>query len=270
MFRFAILAALAGFSIPAQGAFQDGTTGPVALGMGGASCALMQSPWGTLANPSLLSSAGPFHLAAMISPHRFGLSELATGRMLAIVPTAWGTFAGSVSHEGFGLYREIVAGLSGGWQMASGFHAGVSVRYFHLAIAGYGMGHAVGIQVGFLLVLNRVASFGFSAGNINAPVLGRSEERLPQTYRTGVSVSLADGFEVAVDLAKDVLHPLQVQSGFQYRLLNELIFRAGTGLEPSSFGAGLGLRWSDIAFDYAFNLHPVLGLTHFITAGIEL
>jgi hypothetical protein len=270
MIRWIIIACLVLLSNSANAAFDDNGSGAVASGMGGASSAVAQSPWGVLSNPSLLTSIGNLYVTACVVPHRYGLTELAVGRMLLVVPSAWGTFGVSGAVEGFELYRETQIALSGAWQVGSGFQAGASVRYYHLAIAGYGTGMTVGIQLGFLLALGDLARVGFSAGNINAPGIGRLSERLPQSYRSGIALRPLRGFEIAVDLFKDILYPLQVQAGFQYELVQELMVRAGTSVEPSTFSVGLGFHLSTAVFDYALMQHPVLGISHSISVGVEL
>jgi hypothetical protein len=270
MFRLITVMILTGLFSRAEGAFEEGVPGSVARGMGGAFVAVTASSWGVVGNPSLLSPLEAFQVSVSFSPHRFGLAELATQAVMAALPTPWGTFGIAASHTGFRLYRELGADIMGGWRVAKGLYAGVSLRYYHLAIAGYGNGHALGFRTGLLIILSPATNLGFSAGNINAPVIGEADERLPQTLRVGIAVKPVPDLELAVDLAKDIIHPLQFQAGVQYRLIPELIVRAGTGVEPSFFGAGMGLRWSGVIFDYAFTRHPVLGISHFVAAGIEV
>jgi len=261
---------LVGLFHQAPGAFQEGMLGPMVVGMGGSSVAVSGSDWGTITNPSLLSEIGHGSLSIAFSPHRFGLTELATGAMLHVHSTPWGTFGAMISSTGFNLYREIVVGLGGGWRIAEGFHAGLSVRYFHLAIEGHGTDQTVGIQVAFLVNLDPKLNLGFSAGNVNSPVIGEAKERIPQVYRTGISYKPITDVEVALDIVKDVLHPLELRAGFQYRPLTVLVLRGGTGVEPSQFSGGIGLELSSLGFDYAFTHHSVLGITHQLALNVDL
>jgi len=254
----------------AHGAFQEGMLGPMVVGMGGVSVAVSGSCWGTATNPSLLSEQRIMNLSISFSPHRFGLTELATGGLLLVHPTPWGTFGAVISHTGFNLYREMVVGIGGGWRIGSGIHAGLSIRYFHLAIEGHGKDQTIGVQAGLLVNLNPKLNIGFSAGNLNSPVIGERRERIPQVYRTGISYKPATNVEVALDLVKDILHPLEFRAGFQYRLLNMLVLRCGTGVEPSQFGGGIGLELSSLGFDYAFTHHSVLGITHQLALNVDV
>lgn len=250
------------FSRQTPAAFQEGMPGPTAVGMGGASAAVSGSCWGVITNPSLLAEHTTSSFSFCFSPHRFGLSELASGALLHIHSTSWGTYSAMVAHTGFSLYREIVAGVGGGWEIVPGLQAGMSMRYFHLAIEGYGADDMIGVQAGFLLHINAQFNLGFSASNINSPVIGEGEERMPQMYRTGVSFKPAADLEIAVDLVKDILYPLELCLGFQYRVLAMVVLRGGTGVEPSQFSGGIGFVLSGVSFDYAFTRHSVLGITH--------
>jgi len=261
---------LLGFSQELVAAFQEGAPGPVAAGMGNASVAVSGSLWGISANPSLLSERRETSLSITFSPHRFGLSELAAGGLLHVCVTPVGVFGATISHTGFALYREIVGSIAGGWQVLPGLQAGVSIRYFHLAIEGYGTDQAFGVQLGLLAILTTKLKLGFSASNLNSPVIGEGRERLPQVYRTGISFQPVSDLEIAIDLLKDIHYPLELHAGFQYKFLSMLALRAGTAVEPSLFSAGVGMWFSDVSFDYAFTHHSVLGITHHLALNIAL
>lgn len=251
-------------------AFEHLARGSEAIALGGAAVAVLNSPWMAFSNPGGLSTVDGRVLSLYYSPQPFGLKELAHGSFTYVEPTSIGAFAASGSRFGFDLYREIDLQASFGAEVNDQFSVGASVHYYHLSIARYGSAHSLGVDVGLLAQLSDEVNWGFAAFNVNAPTIGSAHEKLPQVFTTGLAYSPIPEATLLVDIEKDVRYPMELHAGIEYVILDLLSLRAGTISDPSVLSAGIGIRYSIVALDYAFTNHTELGATHQMSLSLYL
>ncbi len=251
-------------------AFERPLTGGMTAGMGGASLAVAGNPWIAMANPGGLSSLAHRSLCLFYSPQPFGLKELARGTLSLTEPTSFGTFSLSASKYGFELYREVEFSIGYGVNVTEGIDAGIGLRHYSLSIQGYGSAATFGVDAGLLVRLTDELHWGTSALNLNAPTIGRARERLPQILGTGFSYRPVEEAILAVDLSKDLRYPLEMRFGVEYTPVSPVQLRVGSGTEPSTVSAGIGLRYQFFGLDYAFMSHPDLGGTHQFSVMLSL
>jgi hypothetical protein len=134
--------------------------------------------------------------------------------------------------------------------------------YYRLAIQGYGSASTLGVDLGFLWIPSRDVQIGFSGTNVNAPVIGRSRERLPQTIGVGGSYAPTPGLLILCDIVKDVRYPAELRLGIEYSPAAPVALRAGAGRDPATFGGGIGLNLYPFVIDYSVVRHQALGFTH--------
>ncbi len=230
--------------------------------MGGAGVALPGDPWAFLLNPACSIRAEATYVAVVHVPSPFGLRELSRSGFLCVASAPFGTVAVSGMRFGFDLYRELGFRLAFGTELAPGFRAGAALEYYRLAIQGYGNAATFGADVGFLWIPSREFQIGFSGTNINAPAIGRSRERLPQTISVGGAYAPTPGLLVLCDVVKDIRFPAEVRFGIEYSLSVQVALRAGAGRDPSTFGGGVGVNLNPFLIDYAVVRHEALGFTH--------
>jgi hypothetical protein len=243
-------------------AFEPMTRGSAASAMGGASIAVLRNPWSAFVNPAGVGSIDTRTISVFYSPQPFGLTELSQGSLSYVEPFEFGSFALSASRFGFAQYREIELQLSFGGSVSDILSIGGSIHYYSLAIERYGSAVAIGGDIGMLARVTESLQWGFAATNVNAPVIGRAREKLPQTFSTGLAYQPMSEATLALDVVKDVRFPVEVRAGLQYVLLDILALRAGTTQQPSLLSAGIGVNLPLITFDYAFMEHAELGPTH--------
>jgi len=253
-----------------MGAFERNSHGGRAIGMGGASIAIMDNPWAVFTNPGALGAQQPRTLSLFYSPQPFGLRELAHGSFSYVEPMPFGTLAFSGSRYGFELYREVALTLSYGGRIADLLLYGISVNYLSLSIEKYGSASTVGVDAGILVAVSDEVSWGFVATNLNAAAIGALKEKLPQVFSTGLSYKPIHEATIAADIVKDIRYEAELRLGVEYIVLDLISLRSGTSSDPSAFNAGLGIRYSLLELDYAFSSHPELGMTHQASLSIRL
>ncbi|MEF8816323.1 hypothetical protein [Salinibacter sp.] len=192
----------------------------------------------------------------------FGLSSLRYGSVTGTWPTAWGSISGGASTFGDDAYREVhysvgyARGLSFGTSRR--MQVGLTGRYYHTRIEGYGSTGAIGVHLGLLLPLLSTLHLGAHATNVNGPSLVE-DEPLPQTLSVGLQYRASDRLTVAMDVYKDLSFPAAVRGGLEVSPLSVLALRAGATTSPTRFTGGVGLRLDWIRIHIAAEQHAALG-----------
>lgn len=195
----------------------------------------------------------------------YGLKELLQGACSASIPTKSGTFATGINYFGNEFYQEQSLLLSFSRSLQQKFYWGISLHYMKLQIANYGSDFSYGIDVGFVTKITQKLNWGFFASNINRTTFKKSNEGLPQTFATGISILPLHDLIVNFDIFKDAAFPLEIRMGIEYQLFQRIAVRAGFTTEPTQFCLGLGLPFSYFVLDYALTSHLDLGLTNYFS-----
>lgn len=192
----------------------------------------------------------------------FGLSALRYGATHAAVPFSWGTVSGGASTFGFEDYRELhlSAGYARRFQFGTSrsVHVGLTSRYYHTAIAGYGSAGALGLHAGFILTLLRSLSLGAHATNVTGSALTENEP-IPRTLAVGLRYQALKQMRVLVDVFKDVRFPTSVRGGIEVSPVPVLTLRAGMTTTPVRFMGGIGVHLGPIRANVAAEQHQELG-----------
>jgi hypothetical protein len=227
----------------------------------GNSTTALVSASGVHANPAARASAEDVE-ATFYAREGFGLSALRYGATHVTVPVGWGALSGGASTFGFEEYREVH--LSGGVARSFQFgtarfvHLGLTARYHHTSIEGFGSAGAVGLNAGFVLTLLRSLRLGAHATNVNGGALVENEP-LPRTLAVGLAYRALDRMRVLVDLFKDVRFPTAARGGIEVHPIPALALRAGITTAPVRFTGGVGARLGPLRADVAAEQHQELG-----------
>ena len=233
---------------------------PIALG--GAFTSLANNSNAVYYNPAGLSQMPFREVSIFYSPAPFGLKELANGSVNFVEPTKFGAFGVSAKTYGFELYKEITVTASYSNNYKKKIYYGANVNFYNLKIQNYGSASTFGVDIGGLAYLTDFLRWGFAAFNLNRPMIGTQDDKLPQVYRTGISVQPRNELNFMLDVEKDTRYTTSVKAGIEYSLYDMIDLRAGIGTEPTKFSAGVGLYYSIFEIDYGFYNHQDLGLTH--------
>lgn len=261
LYAFIIIFSLVSFrSVYSQFELLDVGAKPIALG--GAFTSLANNSNAVYYNPAGISQMQFREVSIFYSPAPFGLKELANGSVNFVEPTKFGTFGLSAKTYGFELYKEITATLTYANNYRKKIYYGANVNYYNLKIQNYGSDATFGIDVGVLAYLTDFLRWGFSAFNLNRPTVGTLKDKLPQVYRTGLSVQPRNDLNFVLDVEKDTRYTASVKAGVEYTLYEMVDLRAGIGTEPTKFSGGIGFYYSLFEIGYGFYNHQDLGLTH--------
>ena len=232
------------------------------ISLGGAFTSLANNSNAVYFNPAGISQIPFREVSVFYSPAPFGLKELANGSVNYVEPTKFGSFGLSAKTYGFELYKEITVTATYSNNYKKKIFYGANINYYNLKIQNYGSASTFGIDIGGLAYLTDFLRWGFAAFNLNRPKIGTQDDKLPQVYRTGVSIQPRKELNFVLDVEKDTRYTASVKAGIEYSLYDMIDLRAGIGTEPTKFSGGVGLYYSIFEIDYGFYNHQDLGLTH--------
>lgn len=232
------------------------------ISLGGAFTSLANNSNAVYYNPAGISQIPFREVSVFYSPAPFGLKELANGSVNYVEPTKLGVFGLSAKTYGFDLYKEITVTATYSNNYKKKIFYGANINYYNLKIQNYGSASTFGVDIGGLAYLTDFLRWGFAAFNLNRPKIGTQDDKLPQVYRTGVSIQPRKELNFVLDVEKDTRYTTSVKAGIEYSLYDMIDLRAGIGTEPTKFSGGVGLYYSIFEIDYGFYNHQDLGLTH--------
>jgi len=248
-------------ALPAQGQSAYDLFGSArASGLGYASTALTTAV-GMHANPGA-NALREQRTVSFFAREAFGLSSLRYGAVSGTWPASWGAVSVGASTFGGDGYREMQYSL--GYARALQFgtsrhvYVGLTGRYYHTRIDGYGGTGALGLHLGLLLPLLPSLHLGAHATNVNGPSLVDGEA-LPQTLAVGLQYRVNSRLLVVADVFKDLSFPASVRGGLEVRPVPMLALRAGVTSTPTRFTGGVGLRLDWIRAHVAAEQHAELG-----------
>lgn len=252
----------------ASSGFEIRHGGARAAALAGAAGAIRGSVWSIVHNPAGLSDLRYMSAGVAYAPQPFGIPELGRGAFVAAFPTALGTFGCLGSRSGFDLYREVTATLSFA-SSVSGFSVGFNVNYYNVSIARYGSAGAFGVDGGVQMRLMKNVEWGMAIHNLNAPTIGLSGEKLPQSFISGITYRPDPPISLLLEYRKETSFTGSARFGIEYWLMDAFAIRSGAGTEPDRFSGGVGLRFGLFNVDYAFTTHQELGGTHEASLTLE-
>jgi hypothetical protein len=139
-----------------------------------------------------------------------------------------------------------------------------------LRIQDYGADATLGIDAGFVIRFSPLVEIGGAVGNLNAPSIGESPERLPQTITLGLTLHPISAASLCAAIYSDQFFSPEFRLGMEYSLLPEIMLRGGFCEEPSSYTAGFGFCYSRFVVEYAYLAHRDLGGSHAFGLSIVL
>ncbi|MBU1299333.1 MAG: hypothetical protein KKF20_06795 [Bacteroidetes bacterium] len=251
-------------AVPSFASFEGYETGSRAKSLGNAFVGLADDCWAIYYNPAGLARINQNNFSFFYLPNQFGLSELTTAAIAGSYSTQFGTFGVGVRKFGFELYKELSVTVSYANNVA-GIYFGANLNYNHLAIRGYGSDAAIGLDAGVLLPLIKNLYLGVAAKNVNIPTIGKSKEKLPQVFSTGISYTPVNNLILLVDYQKELGFDASPKFGAEYKIFDMLSLRFGVSDNPTSFASGVGIEIAFVHFDYALFTHQELGISHSAT-----
>jgi len=200
--------------------------------------------------------------AGVYAERRFLLSQLNNYTAAIGLPTSTGNFGLKAVYYGFTDYNETQLGLAYGRKLGSKIDIGAQFNYHGIRIAGYGNASAISFELGTVLHVTDKLHAGV---HVNNPVGGKfgknQQEKLPSVYAIGFGYEASEKFFIGTEIEKEEDQPVNVNAGFQYKFLPQLLARAGMSSATSSAWVGLGLSLKSFRLDITTSYHSQLGIT---------
>lgn len=242
--------------------------GTRSLGMGATYVALANSADAIFLNPGGLSQIERKELLVFYQKP-FGLEDVNFGSAAFILPfSKISTGIGIISLNN-GLLSEQTLKLAIGKQVEQKFYYGLALNYSSLQIKNYGSTSTFGLDIGLLMHLNNKMRLGFQAQNLNRSNIGKTKETMPQSIKSGVSISPTPELILNLEIFKEIEFAEEIRFGIEYKLIPSLSLRLGTASNPDRFSSGFGIAINPFLIDYAFFSHNDLGLTHQVSLSIK-
>ena len=193
---------------------------------------------------------------------RFLLSELNFYNAVLAIPTTSGNFGLKTIYYGSGSYNETQLGLAYGRKLGNKIDIGAQFNYNGVSISSYGNAAIIGFEMGTILHLTNHVHAGFHVSNPLGSKFGKDqEEKLPSVYTIGLGYDASDKFLFSAEIVKEENQNVNVNAGFQYRLIPQLQTRAGISTTNGTAWIGVGFNLKKFRIDLSSSYHPKLGLT---------
>ncbi len=200
--------------------------------------------------------------AGVFGERRFTLTELNNYTAALGLATNSGNFGVKANYYGFKDYNETQVGLAYARKLGNRVDLGVQFNYNGISIAGYGNDAAISFEFGTVLHVTDKIHAGI---HVNNPVGGKfgkeQEEKLPSVYTFGLGYEASDKFFVSAEIVKEEDQPVNVNAGLQYKIIPQLLARAGMSTASSTAWLGVGLQLASFRIDVTTAYHQQLGIT---------
>jgi hypothetical protein len=200
--------------------------------------------------------------AGIYGEKRFLLSELNNYTAIAALPTSSGNFGIRANYAGFTDYNETQLGLAYGRKLGTKVDIGAQFNYNAMRITSYGQASAISFEFGAIFHVTDKIHAGVHASNPMGGKYGKNnQEKLASVYSIGFGYDASEKFLVSTEIQKEEDQPINVNAGFQYKIVKQLLVRAGVSSATSTFWAGAGISLKSLRLDVIAGFHPQLGVT---------
>lgn len=209
-------------------------------------------------NPGALGVIEKFS-AGIYSERRFMLQELTQVNMMAAIPSSLGNFGIKFQRFGNAGYSETQAGIAYARKLGTMVSLGVGFNYFLRNIPNYKFPSKIIAETGMILHLPGGMSAGVHIYHPAALFMGNNNGDVSSMYSFGLGYAPSEKFLLVADLQKTEDQPVNIHSGFHYRIVHGVSVSAGITSAASSFYLGAGFLLKSIHITVCSAVHPVLG-----------
>ena len=127
---------------------------------------------------------------------------------------------------------------------------------------GYGNASTISFELGTVLHISERLHAGLHVSNPVGGKFGKNDtEKLSSVYAFGVGYEASSKFFVSAEIEKEEGRDINVNAGMQYKLIPQLLVRAGMLSATSQAWFGVGLMLKSFRLDITASYHPQLGIT---------
>jgi hypothetical protein len=189
----------------------------------------------------------------------FGLADVHC--VAACLGSKVGKWAGGfgVTSLSFDAYHETDVHIIGGWKPLSGLSAGIGAHWMIKDQGRYGVDGVPRFDAGALWETGRLRLGGAALG-VNMPRFDNGDE-LGLRLLAGAAFRPVESLVLAFDLFRNGEQE-GANLGAEFRIVPALALRAGGGVGPLNYAAGVRVSVGFLAVDYTYRFHPQLKETH--------
>ncbi len=242
-----------------------------ALSMSNASVSL-NDVWAHVNNPAALVGLKKQNIGISYQ-NRFSVKEMQTQGLVYAIPLKRMVFSAGSQWYGYQQYRSLKNGLGLAMALSEKVSLGVQLNHHSIRLnENYGKSSNVTGEMGLLVQFTEQIRLGCSVLNIGrTKIASNSNERLTTLMRLGMQYVISDQIFIVSELEKNVLYPLSVKIGAEYKPSAKICFRGGLSTAPISFSFGVGTQFkSRFQLDFGTAYHQLLGWSPHISFQADL
>ncbi|MCL1867955.1 MAG: hypothetical protein FWF72_03260 [Paludibacter sp.] len=222
--------------------------------------------WSAFHNPANLGYLTKTEFGAIFE-NRFFIKELSTKIAQAGIATSKVNVGIGVSHFGYSIYHDILAGVALARDFSGKFALGVSLNYFasYFVQENRYRGAVLG-QIGANIKISDRMNVGFNAFNpfLTNVKTETSVKKLPSVYSLGTRYFFAKSVAWRTQIDKELNANYRFATGFDYYLKDIFSLKLGIyGYDYLISCLGVGFCFSNFHFDLNAEMHPQLGINTF-------
>ena len=193
--------------------------------------------------------------AGVYAEKKYFLNALNNLYAAAAIITAAGNFGMNMSYYGTDAYKEMQASLAYARKLDNQIDIGIQFDYNAISIAGYGNASAIGAECGLVFHITEQLHTGIHAR------LPEARLHIPVAVTAGIGYEASPLFFIGGEVIKEEDQPVSINAGLQYKLIEQVVVKAGISAATSSVWLGAGFIWKAFRLDVVSSYHPQLGIT---------
>ncbi|MFT6036036.1 MAG: hypothetical protein ACI9XJ_001614 [Marivirga sp.] len=200
----------------------------------------------------------------------YGEIGLLSSAAAFVLPIKSGSIFLGISRFGNSIYNEHKLSLAYGSKIGI-IQLGGRINYLQYQIQDFGSLKSYSIDLGVQAAITPQLSIGAYANNISRASLNKEQQvYIPSLLYMGLKYTPMPYFKFYLEVEKNLALKATFKSGVSYKLKNKWYFSSGIRIDSWESFYGTGFRFLKLNFNYAYQLHPILGSSHAVDLGFKL
>lgn len=205
----------------------------------------------------------PVSCAGVYTEKRFLQNQLNFHAASVGVKTKSGGIGLHLNYYGFNLYNQTQISLAYGLKLDEKMDIGAQFNYHTINQGnGYGKASSINASIGVTFHITDKIHAGMNIYNPGSSKWNKiKDEKIPSQYTFGIGYDISGKLFISTEIVKEENTPVNVNTGIQYRFVEQFFVRAGVATATSSFFTGVGFSLPRFRIDLSTSYHPQLGLS---------
>ncbi len=232
--------------------------------------AIAQGGCGMLNNNSFSANTNVANLAwnkktnfGIAVQNYYGIKKLNQLNCALAIPLKQSAYGVQLQYFGNGTFTQITYGVAMAYKLMPTLSFGLAANIHNINITNYGNKSALSIDAGVQAKISDKLNMAFGINSANRAKLNQwQDERLEHTVRLGMLYQASDKVFILSEVEKNNLLKPNLKFGINYQYSSPIQFQMGASLLNPQFSFGMGYCINKNQFNYAANIHPLLGVNH--------